>query len=63
MSKAMQGRGSQALLHVEDGVGVICKDDSKAKPIINGEEAKDHYTNLSKENLLTYPDFCDKILP
>ena len=44
----------RSILYIEDGVGVISKDDNKNKPIINGEASKYTYTALSKINLLKY---------
>ena len=44
----------RSILYIEDGVGVISKDDNTNKPIINGEASKYTYTALSKINLLKY---------
>ncbi len=51
----------RGLLAIEDanpdaGIegGVICKDDNTNKPVINGEQASETYTALSKRNLIKY---------
>ena len=59
LAEAETNEELKSVLHVEDEVGVICKNDN-GNPIINGETSAKTYTNLSMENLLTYVNYKAK---
>ena len=59
LAEAETNEELKSVLHVEDEVGVICKNDN-GNPIINGEASTKTYTNLSMENILTYVNYKAK---